>query len=58
MKTTKHMALALGALSVAASVSAHDSHGLTGSHWHATDAYGFVLVAVLAALAIWFSRGE
>jgi hypothetical protein len=37
---------------------AHDGHGLQGSHWHATDVSGFVLVVVLAALAIWLSRGE
>jgi hypothetical protein len=37
---------------------AHDGHGLQGSHWHATDVSGFVLVVVLGALAIWLSRGE
>jgi len=35
---------------------AHDSHGLTGSHWHPTDTAGFAFVAVLAGLAIWLSR--
>ena len=37
---------------------AHDGHGLQGSHWHATDVSGFVLVVVLATLAILLSRGE
>ena len=36
---------------------AHDGHGLFGSHWHATDAFGLLLVAGIAALVIWFSRG-
>jgi hypothetical protein len=31
---------------------------LAGSHWHATDAAGLALVAVLAGLAIWLSRGK
>ncbi|MEO5670897.1 MAG: hypothetical protein ABIR26_09435 [Ramlibacter sp.] len=37
---------------------AHDGHGMQGSHWHATDVSGFVLVVVLATLAIWLSRGK
>lgn len=35
---------------------AHEGHGLFGSHWHATDALGFVGVAALIGLAIWLSR--
>jgi hypothetical protein len=35
---------------------AHDGHGLAGVHWHATDTWGFVCVALLAALAVWSSR--
>jgi hypothetical protein len=35
---------------------AHEGHGLFGSHWHATDALGFVIVGALIALAVWFSR--
>jgi hypothetical protein len=38
---------------------AHDGHGaITPSHWHASDTAGFITIAVLAALALWFSRGE
>ncbi len=37
-------------------VFAHEGHGLFGSHWHATDAMGFVGVAALIGLAIWMSR--
>ncbi len=43
-------------MTAAMSASAHDGHGLTGTHWHATDTLGFVLVAVLALAAIWLSR--
>jgi hypothetical protein len=35
---------------------AHEGHGLFGSHWHATDALGFVGVAALIGFAIWMSR--
>jgi hypothetical protein len=36
---------------------AHGGHGAAEWHWHASDTFGFVLVAALAAAAIWFSRG-
>ena len=35
---------------------AHEGHGLTGLHWHATDVLGFVVVAALIGVAIWTSR--
>jgi hypothetical protein len=37
---------------------AHEGHGLAGAHWHATDTWGFLCVALLAALALWSSRGK
>lgn len=38
---------------------AHGGHGAAGEwHWHATDTTGFVVVALLAGVAIWLSRGE
>ena len=40
----------------AAGAFAHDGHGLIGAHWHATDSLGFVVVAALAAAAVWLSR--
>jgi len=37
---------------------AHEGHGLGGIHWHATDAFGLLLVGGLAALVIyWLSGG-
>ena len=58
MRFAKYLATA-GTLLVASAHSlAHDGHGLTGSHWHATDASGVALVAVLAGIALWSSRGK
>lgn len=37
---------------------AHEGHGLFGAHWHASDAWGFVVLAVLVAAAWWASRGK
>lgn len=34
---------------------AHDGHGMAGSHWHATDTWGFVVLAVGLALVVWLS---
>ncbi len=48
--------LITGFMFAATSASAHDGHSLAGTHWHATDTLGFVLVAVLALAAVWFSR--
>ncbi|MBC5765175.1 hypothetical protein [Ramlibacter albus] len=44
---------------VALPALAHGGHGAVGEvHWHATDTAGFMLVVVLATLAILLSRGE
>ena len=47
---------ALSALLAALPALAHEGHGLFGSHWHATDALGFVGAAAAAALAIWWLK--
>jgi hypothetical protein len=49
--------LALASSLVALPALAHDGHGLLGSHGHATDAFGFVGVALLVGLAVWLSKG-
>ena len=36
---------------------AHEGHGLAGSHWHVTDAWGFVALGAGLAAAIWLSKG-
>ena len=52
------LACALVALTgLPAGAMAHDGHGLAGSHWHATDTVGLLLVAGAAAVALWHSRG-
>ena len=58
MRYAKHLATAGALLMASAHSLAHDGHGLMGIHWHATDAAGLALVAVLAGIAIWLSRGK
>ncbi len=53
--TPRAGAIALWALS-AAQAHAHDGHGLAGSHWHASDTWGFVAIAAIAAVVVWLSR--
>lgn len=48
--------LTLSAALASLPVLAHDGHGLFGSHWHATDVLGFVVVGGLIALAVWLSK--
>jgi hypothetical protein len=49
---TSALALLLPALA-----TAHEGHGLEGPHWHATDAWGFVALAVVVgAVALWQRR--
>ncbi len=38
------------------SAFAHDGHGQTGAHTHATDALGFVAAVVVVAAMIWAGR--
>jgi hypothetical protein len=50
--------IAISALLTGASAAfSHESHGLQGSHWHATDVWGFVALGVAFAVAVWWSRG-
>lgn len=49
--------VAINAIATGSSaVFAHDGHGLSGSHWHASDTWGFVTVGALLALAVWLWR--
>jgi len=44
---------------LSATVHAHGGHGAAQAwHWHATDTAGFLVVVVLASIALWLSRGE
>ena len=53
--TTQFIAACAGMMGAKAAL-AHDGHGLMGMHWHATDAWGFVAVAAMVAVAVWLSR--
>jgi len=57
MHTPNRSALFLIAACALSTVSgtafAHSGHGLSGSHWHATDVLGFVAAACLVGLAHW-----
>jgi len=41
----------------AGTASAHDGHGPIGTHLHASDAFGFVVLAVAVAAGLWW-RGR
>ena len=41
----------------ATAVFAHENHGMDGSHWHATDVWGFMALGGMMVVAIWLSRG-
>ena len=44
-------------LTPSTAIFAHDGHHLEGSHWHASDTFGFVILAAAIALAMWSGRG-
>lgn len=52
-----HYLSALSLLGASSLAFAHDDHGLQGSHWHATDVWGFVALGGAIAVALWLSRG-
>ena len=35
---------------------AHEGHGIGGSHWHPTDALGFLVAAALVVVAVYFGK--
>ena len=55
MKKTA-LAFALAFTHFAHTAFAHDGHGLGSTHWHATDALGFVVAAALVAVAVYFGK--
>jgi predicted alpha/beta hydrolase len=57
-KSTTIKLIAIQALITSAtSIFAHDGHELQGSHWHASDTFGFVILAAAIGLTLWFGRG-
>ena len=49
----KKLIAACATLGLPLLAAAHDGHGLQGVHWHASDTVGFVVLAVVAAAALW-----
>jgi hypothetical protein len=45
------------AIMTATNIFAHDGHDFQGSHWHASDAFGFIILAAAIVLTLWFGRG-
>ncbi|MDB5957304.1 hypothetical protein [Ramlibacter sp.] len=43
---------------LATGAQAHPGHGASAFHLHPTDTSGFLMVVVLAGLALWLSREE
>ena len=39
-----------------ANARAHDGHGATDAHWHATDTWGLLVFGGMLALALWLGR--
>ena len=59
MKTKFIKTAALSAIvTLSTTAFAHDGHGLSGSHWHSTDAWGFVALALAIGAALWLFRGD
>jgi hypothetical protein len=56
-KNTLNWLAFLLAIVVSAPAVAHEGHGLAGSHWHPTDAWGFVALITAFVVAVWLSRG-
>jgi hypothetical protein len=51
--------IAAGASSAwAGAALSHDGHRTASAHWHASDAWGLVLLMALAATTVWMSRGK
>ncbi|MFM9916445.1 MAG: hypothetical protein ACKVOX_11605 [Rhizobacter sp.] len=49
--------LALLMLSAASPAFSHEGHGLgSGSHWHASDAWGYLALAAVVAVSVWAGR--
>ena len=47
------------AVSAAALAQAHTGHGAApAAHWHATDVWGFALIAAALGVALWMRRGQ
>jgi len=56
-RTLSPRRLATAAAAFSPAAWAHSGHGLgDGTHWHATDAWGWALGLAVAAFALWLAR--
>lgn len=58
MESLRSAVLVAAACGAAAASHAHEGHGPGGGHWHPTDAWGFVVLALLLAVLLWRGRGK
>jgi hypothetical protein len=56
MNALRCILIALTPALAASTALAHEGHGLEGPHWHATDAWGFLIGVVAIGLAVWLRR--
>lgn len=56
MRMFRKPLIGLASLAGALPALAHEGHGLSGPHWHATDAAIFIALAVAVGIAWWAGR--
>jgi hypothetical protein len=56
MKHARAVSAWIGATLMSSTAFAHEGHGLSGTHWHATDAWGWLALGVVVAAALWVAR--
>ncbi|MEI2679287.1 MAG: hypothetical protein V9G29_16375 [Burkholderiaceae bacterium] len=50
-------AIAWLVLTATSTAFAHEGHGLgSGSHWHASDAWGYIALGAVLVFALWAGR--
>lgn len=55
----KNALLSIAAYAMSTGASAHNGHGMIGTHWHASDTLGFILLLNAVAAVVWFiGRGK
>jgi hypothetical protein len=56
METRMKSLIAWLAVAATPLAQAHEGHGLPGPHGHATDAVGYLMLALIVAAALWAAR--
>jgi hypothetical protein len=58
LKTAPLLIASIALSTGAGDVFAHDGHGMSGSHWHATDVLGFIALACVIGLIHWLANRD